>query len=210
MGVARGPRRVPNVRLTIRDRNDEYNQRRPDSNLRWLAPTVNWGVGGCKRGVRGKARRTGSRGVYGRFDHAMQGIDSSSASVTFWRSTPIMDWTCEQAFYYSYAGPGDSHPHNEARTITHGAPYAREDNLGSSVELVTFMRAQVAKMAPAVVADRSQGVWCGKPDGRPSAQCCNHCARGSVSPESDFLSRMGLERLRPAREEGGFFDEGYR
>jgi len=204
MGVARGPRRVPNVRLTIRDRNDEYNQRRPDSNLRWLAPTVNWGVGGCKRGVRGKARRTGSRGVYGRFDHAMQGIDSSSASVTFWRSTPIMDWTCEQAFYYSYAGPGDSHPHNEARTITHGAPYAREDNLGSSVELVTFMRAQVAKMAPAVVADRSQGVWCGKPGRKTVCPMLQPLCSWERFPRIRFPISNGI-RAAAAGSGGGWF-----
>lgn len=43
MGIARAPGRVPNVGLTTRDRNDKYNQRRPDSNLHWLAPTVNWG-----------------------------------------------------------------------------------------------------------------------------------------------------------------------
>lgn len=92
----------------------------------------------------------------------MSGIDSASGSGAILEIDPnYMGWTCEQTFYYSYAGPGNGQPQNEALCrITNGAPYEREDTLRSRDELVPFLEEQVtARESPAVVAGHSQGVW---------------------------------------------------
>lgn len=92
----------------------------------------------------------------------MSGIDSLSGSGAILEIDPhYMGWTCEQAFYYSYAGPGDGQPRRFARCpITHGAPYQRADTLSGTEKLVSYMTAQVEEMiSPATVAGHSQGVW---------------------------------------------------
>lgn len=92
----------------------------------------------------------------------MSGVDSSSGSGAILELDPhVMGWTCEHTHYYSYAGPGDGQPQNDALCpIQHGAPYEPEDTLRSRDELVPFLEAQVRQMrSPAVVAGHSQGVW---------------------------------------------------
>jgi hypothetical protein len=92
----------------------------------------------------------------------MSGIDSSSGRGAILEIDPhLMGWTCERTYYFSYAGPGDGQPRNDALCpITDGAPYEAVDTMRSREELVPFLEAQVAQMeAPAVVAGHSQGVW---------------------------------------------------
>jgi hypothetical protein len=92
----------------------------------------------------------------------MSGIDSRSGSGAILEIDPAsMGWTCEQTFYFSYAGPGDGQPRADARCpITEGAPYQAEDTLRSREELVPFLAEQAAEMQrPAVVAGHSQGAW---------------------------------------------------
>lgn len=92
----------------------------------------------------------------------MSGVDSSSGNGAILEIDPhVMGWTCEQTYYYSYAGPGDGQPQNAALCpIQHGAPYGWRDTLRSRDELVPFLEAQVREMRPpAVVAGHSQGAW---------------------------------------------------
>jgi hypothetical protein len=92
----------------------------------------------------------------------MSGIDSSSGSGAILEVDPaFMGWTCDQTFYFSYAGPGEGQPQNEALCpIDHGAPYGPEDTLRSREELVPYLEAQAGEMTPpGVVAGHSQGAW---------------------------------------------------
>jgi hypothetical protein len=92
----------------------------------------------------------------------MSGIDSSSGSGAILEIDPAyMGWTCERTLYYSYAGPGDGQPRQDALCpIEHGAPYEPEDTVRSRDELVPFLEAQAGELVPpGVVAGHSQGVW---------------------------------------------------
>jgi hypothetical protein len=92
----------------------------------------------------------------------MSGIDSSSGSGAILELDPhALGWTCERTYYYSYAGPGDGQPRNEAQCdIAHGASYEALDTLRSRDDLVPFLAAQVEEMqSPPVVAGHSQGAW---------------------------------------------------
>jgi hypothetical protein len=92
----------------------------------------------------------------------MSGIDSNSGSGAILEIDPeVFGWPCEQVHYFSYAGPGDGQPQNEAACpIRHGAPYGAEDTLRSVDELVPWLEEQVAEMSsPKVVAGHSQGAW---------------------------------------------------
>jgi hypothetical protein len=92
----------------------------------------------------------------------MSGIDSSSGSGAILEIDPhALRYPCDQAFYFSYAGPGDGQPQEDAICeIEHGAPYEPIDTMRSRAEVVPFLEAQVAEMEPpAVVAGHSQGAW---------------------------------------------------
>jgi hypothetical protein len=92
----------------------------------------------------------------------MSGIDSSSGSGAILEIDPhVAGFGCEQTFYFSYAGPGDGQPQNDARCpIRTGAPYEPEDSLRSREELVPFFEAQVDGLPqPVTAAVHSQGVW---------------------------------------------------
>jgi hypothetical protein len=92
----------------------------------------------------------------------MSGIDSSSGSGAVLEIDPhVLRYPCDQAFYFSYAGPGDGQPQGDAICdIQHGAPYGPDDTLRSRAEVVPFLEAQVSEMAPpGVVAGHSQGAW---------------------------------------------------
>lgn len=92
----------------------------------------------------------------------MSGIDSRSGSGAILEIDPnSLGYTCAQTYYYSYAGPGDGQPRNDAFCrIATGAPYRPEDTLRSARELVPFLERQVGDVPrPAVIASHSQGVW---------------------------------------------------
>lgn len=92
----------------------------------------------------------------------MSGIDSSSGSGAMLEIDPhALRYPCDQTFYFSYAGPGDGQPQEDAICeIEHGAPYDPIDTMRSRAEVVPFLEAQVAEMQPpAVVAGHSQGAW---------------------------------------------------
>ncbi|HVM26606.1 MAG TPA: hypothetical protein VM433_02925 [Mycobacteriales bacterium] len=92
----------------------------------------------------------------------MSGVDSSSGSGAMLEIDPrSLGWTCERTRYFSYAGPGDGQPQNEAECpIDHGAPYEAADSLRGSDDVVPFLEQQVAPAPdPVVVATHSQGAW---------------------------------------------------
>jgi hypothetical protein len=92
----------------------------------------------------------------------MSGIDSSSGSGAILEIDPRwLGFDCGQTYYFSYAGPGDGQPQNDARCpIDHGAPYEPEDTMRSRDELVDFVAAFVEEMEPPhLVIAHSQAAW---------------------------------------------------
>lgn len=92
----------------------------------------------------------------------MSGIDSSSGSGAVLEIDPgVVGWSCEQTHYFSYAGPGDGQPQNEAACpIRHGAPYEPVDSLRSRDQVIPWLAEQVESMVPpAVIVGHSQGAW---------------------------------------------------
>jgi hypothetical protein len=92
----------------------------------------------------------------------MSGIDSSSGSGAILEIDPeYMGWTCDDTWYFSYAGPGDGQPQADALCeIDHGAPYEPADTLRSRDEVVDFLQAFAEDMdPPAVITGHSQGAW---------------------------------------------------
>ena len=92
----------------------------------------------------------------------MSGVDSSSGSGAILEIDPgYMGWSCDQAVYFSYAGPGDGQPQADAHCpIDHGAPYEAPDTLRPTSELVGFLSAMSEGLTPpGVIAGHSQGVW---------------------------------------------------
>ncbi len=92
----------------------------------------------------------------------MSGIDSSSGQGVIFSTNPhLLGFTCEQTYYYSYAGPGDGVPWESGFCpIRTGAPYFPEDTLRPSDELVEFLLEQAAELPePVVVIGHSQAVW---------------------------------------------------
>jgi hypothetical protein len=92
----------------------------------------------------------------------MSGVDSSSGRGAMLEIDPTsLGWDCQGARYYSYAGPGDGQPRNEAQCdIDHGRPYRPEDTLRPRSEQVDFLEAQTEDMGtPGVAVGHSQGVW---------------------------------------------------
>jgi hypothetical protein len=92
----------------------------------------------------------------------MSGIDSSSGSGAMLEIDPQrMGWPCSRTYYFSYAGPGEGQPRNDARCpIRTGAPYQPVDTLRSRDQLIPFLAEQVASMeVPPVILGHSQGAW---------------------------------------------------
>jgi hypothetical protein len=92
----------------------------------------------------------------------MSGVDSSSGSGAILEIDPLtLGFTCEQTYYYSYAGAGDGQPQNDAQCpIRTGAPYHAEHTFGATAELVQHFVDQVEDLpTPVTVATHSQGVW---------------------------------------------------
>jgi pimeloyl-ACP methyl ester carboxylesterase len=92
----------------------------------------------------------------------MSGVDSSSGSGAVLELDPrSLGFSCEQTFYFSYAGPGDGQPRNAARCpIRTGAPYEPTHTYRSTEALVDHVVAQVQDLpAPVTVLTHSQGAW---------------------------------------------------
>jgi hypothetical protein len=92
----------------------------------------------------------------------MSGVDSSSGSGAILEIDPeFMGWTCEETYYFSYAGPGEGQPQADALCqIDHGAPYEAEDTLRGRDEIVGYLERYAADMTqPGVVTGHSQGAW---------------------------------------------------
>lgn len=92
----------------------------------------------------------------------MAGIDSTSGEGTILQTEPErLGYTCEQVYYFSYAGPGDGQPQGHAECPnTTGAPYEREDTQRPLAELVEVFATQTEDLPrPLVVAGHSNAVW---------------------------------------------------
>jgi hypothetical protein len=92
----------------------------------------------------------------------MSGVDSGSGTGAILELDPrTLGWTCEQTYYFSYAGPGDGQPRRNAQCDIHtGAPYGPQDTLRPTEELIDHLAAQVRHLEPpAVVAGHSQAAW---------------------------------------------------
>jgi hypothetical protein len=92
----------------------------------------------------------------------MSGVDSSSGSGAILEIDPAyMGWTCDDTWYFSYAGPGDGQPQEDALCeIDFGAPYESDDTMRSRDELVGFLESFAEEMdPPAVITGHSQGAW---------------------------------------------------
>ena len=92
----------------------------------------------------------------------MSGIDSSSGDGAIFEVDPrAFGYLCGQVHYYSYAGPGDGAPQEDAVCpIRSGAPYGPDDTYRELDELVPWFVEQVADLPePITVITHSQGVW---------------------------------------------------
>jgi hypothetical protein len=92
----------------------------------------------------------------------MSGVDSSSGSGAVLEIDPAsLGFTCDQAYYFSYAGPGDGQPQRHAQCpIRTGAPYEPLDTYGPTSALVEHFVTQVRALPdPVTVLTHSQGAW---------------------------------------------------
>lgn len=92
----------------------------------------------------------------------MSGIDSSSGSGAMLEIDPnALRYTCDQTFYFSYAGPGAGQPQNDAVcAIDHGTEYQPIDTMRSRDEVIPFLDAFATDMpAPGAALGHSQGAW---------------------------------------------------
>ncbi|HMO12307.1 MAG TPA: hypothetical protein PKB06_12585 [Actinotalea sp.] len=92
----------------------------------------------------------------------MSGITSSSGRGAIFDSDPRrLGFTCEQPYYFSYAGPGDGQPRGTAVCpITTGAPYEPDDTQRPQAEQVAAFAEQTRDLPrPVHVTTHSHGVW---------------------------------------------------
>ena len=92
----------------------------------------------------------------------MSGINSSSGSGAIVETDVArLGYSCDQVFYFSYAGPGDGQPRGAATCpIRTGAPYVRDDTHRPLAEQVRAFAAQAADLPrPLVVTGHSHGAW---------------------------------------------------
>lgn len=92
----------------------------------------------------------------------MAGIDSTSGEGTMLGTQPEeLGYTCEQLYYFSYAGAGEGQPRGHAVCPnTSGAPYEREDTQRPLDELVEVFVEQTEDLPrPLVVAGHSNSAW---------------------------------------------------
>ncbi|WP_207958323.1 hypothetical protein [Streptomyces sp. YIM 98790] len=92
----------------------------------------------------------------------MSGIGSHSGrGAIFETEVRRLGYTCEQTYYYSYAGPGEGQPQRSARCpITTGRPYGPADTQRPLHEQVEAFAEQVRRLPePVTVAAHSHAVW---------------------------------------------------
>ncbi|GAA4476770.1 hypothetical protein GCM10023190_14950 [Enteractinococcus fodinae] len=92
----------------------------------------------------------------------MGGIVTSSGGGNMARSDPAqLGYTCEQTYYFSYKGPGDGQPQNDALCpITTGAPYEAEHTQQPlEYQVEAFVEQVPALPRPLVVAGHSHAIW---------------------------------------------------
>jgi hypothetical protein len=92
----------------------------------------------------------------------MSGINSASGrGAIFEADVHRLGYSCEQTFYFSYAGQGDGQPRGVATCpITTGAPYLPEDTQRPFAEQVATLAEQVSSLPrPVVVAAHSNAAW---------------------------------------------------
>jgi hypothetical protein len=92
----------------------------------------------------------------------MSGVDSSSGSGAVLEIDPAsLGFDCDQAYYFSYAGPGDGQPQRHAQCpIRTGAPYEAAHTYGTTPGLVEHFVTQVSALPdPVTVLTHSQGAW---------------------------------------------------
>lgn len=90
------------------------------------------------------------------------GVDTASGNGAMFQLDPRdLGFTCEQVFYFSYAGVGDGARRHAARcAIRTGAPYRKTDTSRPLSELsATFVEQLEALEPPVVVIAHSQGAW---------------------------------------------------
>jgi len=92
----------------------------------------------------------------------MSGINSASGQGAIFELDPaVLGYTCDQKYYYSYAGPGDGQPRGDAACpIRTGAPYEPEHTQRPFDEQVQLLGEQVAGLpAPVTLIAHSQAAW---------------------------------------------------
>ncbi len=92
----------------------------------------------------------------------MSGINSSSGDGAVYRLAPeSFGFTCEQMYYYSYAGPGDGVEGREGSCpIRTGAPFTGEDTHQPMDLLAAHLAAQVEGLPrPITVVGHSHSAW---------------------------------------------------
>jgi hypothetical protein len=92
----------------------------------------------------------------------MSGINSSSGEGAIFELRPErLGYTCDQTYYFSYAGRGDGQPQGVARCpIRTGSPYEPEDTQRPFDEQVATLAEQVNDLEPPVVVfAHSQAAW---------------------------------------------------
>jgi hypothetical protein len=92
----------------------------------------------------------------------MSGINSASGEGAIFELEPqLLGFTCEQKYYYSYAGTGDGQPRGDAACpIRTGAPYEPDDTQRPFAGQVALLVEQAADLpAPVTVIAHSQAAW---------------------------------------------------
>lgn len=90
------------------------------------------------------------------------GVATASGKGALYRLDPRqLGYSCDQTFYYSYAGPGRGTARGNARCpIRAGAPYSGRDTGRPLPELVAGFTQQLAALpGPVAIVTHSQGAW---------------------------------------------------
>lgn len=113
----------------------------------------------------------------------MSGINSRSGSGDMFGTDPaFLGYSCEQTYYFSYAGQGEGQPQGQALCPIHsGSPYTEGHTQRPFDEQVEVFAEQVQDLPrPLVVAGHSHGVW-----------VAWKAAASGAAPEVDALILVG-------------------
>lgn len=92
----------------------------------------------------------------------MSGINSSSGDGAVFRTEPEkFGMTCDQLYYFSYAGPGEGQPRGLARCpVRTGAPFVQEHTHRPMLDLARVFAEQVRNLPrPLIVLTHSHSAW---------------------------------------------------